>query len=140
MSDPVQPMERRCHVATDPNPAKGRPRGLYGNEFGRAPAEVVRRATKRIEPATTTNLIAIAAPSGGYGPYSREQIAHVLTTAWTGFRAAVHESGSGPPISFSDLVRRIAAMSFAWGESDGTDRCRAITASGSVTRAGCRGR
>ena len=46
----VAGVERRCHVATDPNPAEGRPRGLYGNEFGRAPAEVVRRATKRIEP------------------------------------------------------------------------------------------
>ncbi|MBK6408009.1 MAG: hypothetical protein IPF66_25175 [Holophagales bacterium] len=74
-------VERRCHVATDPNPADGRPRGLYGNEFARAPAEVVRRATKRIEPPTTTNVIAMAAPSGGYGRYSGEQIAHVLTTA-----------------------------------------------------------
>jgi len=92
----VAGVERRCHVATDPNPAEGRPRGLYGNEFGRAPAEVVRRATKRIDPATTTNIIAMAAPSGGNGRYSGEQIAHVLTTAWTGFRAAVHESGSGP--------------------------------------------
>ncbi len=178
----VAGVERRCHIATDPNPAEGRPRGLYGNEFGRALAEVVRRATKRLEPATTTNVIAMAAPSGGYGPYSREQIAHVLKTAWTGFRAAVHESGSGPvavhtgfwgcgafggnrilmamlqviaagaagvdrlvfhapgksgaaaldsalrtirenfagaPMSDADLVRRIAAMGFEWGESDG---------------------
>jgi len=178
----VAGVERRCHVATDPNPAEGRPRGLYGNEFGRAPAEVVRRATKRIEPPTTTNVIAMAAPSGGYGRYSREQIAHVLTTAWTGFRAAVLESGIGPvaihtgfwgcgafggnrvlmamlqviaagaagvdrlvfhapgdsgaaaldsalrviretfsgePVSDADLVRRIAAMGFGWGESDG---------------------
>ncbi len=92
----VAGVERRCHVATDPNPAEGRPRGLYGNEFGRAPAEVVRRATKGIEPPTTTNIIAMAAPSGGQGRYSGEQITHVLTTAWTGFRSAVHESGSGP--------------------------------------------
>ena len=174
--------ERRCHVATDPNPAQGRPRGLDGNEFGRAPAEAVRRATTRIEPPTTTNIIAMAAPSGGYGRYSGEQIAHVLTTAWTAFRSAVHESGSGPvavhtgfwgcgafggnrilmamlqviaagaagvdrlvfhasgdpgaaaldsslrtirenfagaPMSDVDLVRRIAAMSFEWGVSDG---------------------
>lgn len=174
--------ERRCHVATDPNRAEGRPRGLYGNEFGGAPAEAVRRATKRIEPATTTNLVAMAAPSGGHGPYSGEEIHFVLTTAFTGFRAAVLESGNGPvaihtgfwgcgafggnrilmamlqaiaagaagvdqlvfhasgqagaaaldaalrtirerlaggPMSGSELVRRIAAMGFEWGESDG---------------------
>ncbi len=174
--------ERRCHVATNPSRAEGRPRGLYGNEFGQAPAEAVRRATTRIEPATTTNLVAMAAPSGGYGPYSGEEIHFVLTTAWTGFRAAVLESGNGPvaihtgfwgcgafggnrilmsmlqaiaagaagvdrlvfhasgeagaaaldaalrtireslagaPMSGAELVRRIAAMGFEWGESDG---------------------
>jgi hypothetical protein len=178
----VAGVERRCHVATDPDAAEGRPRGLYGNEFGRAPAEVVRRATKRIEPATTTNVIAMAAPSGGYGRYSGEQVAHVLTTAFTGFRSAVLESSAGPvaihtgfwgcgafggnrilmamlqviaagaagvdqlvfhapgdsgaaaldaalratgeslagePIRDADLVSRIAAMGFEWGESDG---------------------
>ncbi|MBK9964863.1 MAG: hypothetical protein IPP07_08140 [Holophagales bacterium] len=178
----VAGVERRCHVATDPNPREGRPRGLYGNEFGSAPAEAVRRATRRIDPATTTNLVAMAAPSGGYGPYSDEEIAHVLMTAFTGFRAAVQESGNGPvaihtgfwgcgafggnrvlmtalqalaagaagvdrlvfhasgkqgaaalddalrclredlggaPIRSADLVRRIAAIGFEWGESDG---------------------
>lgn len=92
----VAGVERRCSVATDPDPAEGRPRGLYGNEFGRAPVEVVRRATQRIDPATTTNLIAIAAPPPGRGPYSEEEITRVLATAWTGFRAAVLESGAGP--------------------------------------------
>ena len=174
--------QRRCHVATDPDPAEGRPRGLYGNEFGRAAAEVVRRATRRIDPPTVTNIIAMAAPAGGHGPYSDGQITHVLTTAFTGFRAAVLESGAGPvavhtgfwgcgafggsrilmamlqviaagaagvdrlvfhasgdpgaaaldsslrtirenfagaTMSDVDLVRRIAAMGFEWGESDG---------------------
>ena len=135
----------------------------------------------RIEPPTTTNVIAMAAPSGGQGRYSGEQIAHILTTAWTGFRAAVLECGSGPvaihtgfwgcgafggnrvlmamlqviaagaagverlvfhapgdpgaaldsalrkirenfagaPMSDVDLVRRIVAMEFEWGKSDG---------------------
>jgi len=174
--------ERRCHVATDPNPGEGRPRGLYGNAFGRAPAEAVRRATRRVDPATTSNIIAMAAPAGGHGPYSDGQITHVLTTAFTGFRAAVVESGAGPvavhtgfwgcgafggnrvlmamlqviaagaagvdrlvfhapgesgaaaldaalrltrgnlggaPSNAADLVRRIAALALAWGESDG---------------------
>jgi len=90
--------ERRCRVATDPNQAEGRPRGLYGNAFGTAPAESVRRATTRIEPPTVTNLIAIAAPSGGRGLYSAEEIERILTTAFTGFRAAVAESGSSPVV------------------------------------------
>ncbi len=174
--------QRRCHVATDPDPAEGRPRGLYGNEFGRAPAEAVRRATRRIDPPTVTNLVAMAAPAGGHGPYSGEQITHVLETAFSAFRAAVLESGAGPvaihtgfwgcgafggnrvlmamlqviaagaagvdrlvfhapgesgaaaldaalrltrgnlagaPSSAAELVSRIAAMAFAWGESDG---------------------
>ena len=88
--------ERRCHVATDPDPARGRPEGLYGNEFGRAPADAVRRATKRIDPPTVTNLVAIAAPACGHGRYSAGEIGHVLATAYTGFRAAVLESGAGP--------------------------------------------
>lgn len=92
----VAGVERRCRVATDPDPAEGRSRGLYGNEFGRAQTEAVRRATQRIDPPTTTNLIAIAAPSGGWGHYSDEEIDKILVTAWTGFRAAVLESGGGP--------------------------------------------
>jgi hypothetical protein len=84
--------ERRCRLATDPNAAEGRPGGLYGNAFARADVSVVRRATSRIEPATISNLIAIAAPFGGYGPYSRAEIAHVLATAYSGFRAAGLES------------------------------------------------
>jgi hypothetical protein len=90
--------ERRCMVATDPNPAEGRTRGLYGNAFGAAPVETVRRATTRIDPPTVTNLIAIAAPSGGRGLYSAEEIERILTTAFSGFRAAVAESGSRPAV------------------------------------------
>ncbi len=88
----VMGAERRCCVATAPNVAEGRPRGLYGNEFARADAGAVRRATVRLEPPTITNLIAMAAPSGGYGPYSVPEIEYVLLTAFTGFRAAILES------------------------------------------------
>jgi hypothetical protein len=84
--------ERRCHVATGPNAAEGRPTGLYGNAFDRAPIDVVRRATLRLDPPTRTNLVAIAAPTPGFGRYSRDEIEYVLRTAYTGFRAAVVET------------------------------------------------
>jgi hypothetical protein len=88
--------ERRCRVATDRNPAEGRPHGLYGNEFARAREEAVRRATTRIDPPTVTNVIAIAAPGYGSGAYAAREIEQVLVTAFTGFRAAVLESVAGP--------------------------------------------
>lgn len=88
----VTGVERRCRVAIDRNAAEGRPLGLYGNEFARADAEAVRRATARVDPPTITNLIAMAAPSGGHGRYSARTIESILTTAFTGFRAAVLES------------------------------------------------
>jgi len=88
----VMGAERRCRVATDCSPAEGRPQGLYGNEFARAEADTLRRAITRIEPPTITNLIAMAAPSGGYGRYGISDMETVLATAFTGFRAAVLES------------------------------------------------
>lgn len=90
----VTGVERRCEVAIDRNEAEGRPRGLYGNEFSAASAEVVKRATRRLDPPTISNLIALAAPSYGMGAYTREQIERVLVTAYTGFAAAVAESAT----------------------------------------------
>jgi hypothetical protein len=94
----VRGVERRCHVATDVNIAEGRPSGLYGNAFMAAPADAVRRATHRLEPPTITNLIAMAAPVGGVGRYGAGEIALILTTAFSGFRAAVLESGGAPAV------------------------------------------
>lgn len=86
--------ERRCRIATDPDATSGRPGGLYGNEFARASAEVVRRATTPIQPPTITNLIAMAAPGYGVGPYTGEQIEGILATAYTAFAAAAAEGAS----------------------------------------------
>lgn len=80
--------ERRCEVATDRNPAKGRPFGLYGNNFAAASPEAVRTATRRIDPPTKTNLIAMEAPYLGRGRYTFAEILFILRTAYTGFRAA----------------------------------------------------
>lgn len=89
----VMGVERRCCVTTDRDAEQGRPYGLYGNAFAAASVEAVRRATARIDPPTVTNLIAIAAPPGGSGRYAAPEIEIILTTAYTGFRAAALESG-----------------------------------------------
>jgi hypothetical protein len=93
----IKGVERRCRVATDRNAAEGRPGGLYGNAFSRAGTEALHQAIKRLQPPTITNLIAIAAPHPGWGVYSAADMAKVLVTAYTGFRAAAIES-SGTPV------------------------------------------
>ena len=84
--------ERRCHLSTHPSAKEGRPEGIYGRRFGEAEAETVRRAVKRVDPPTVSNIIAMAAPAYGYGAYTVDQVEYILLTAWTGFRAAVEES------------------------------------------------
>jgi len=84
----IQGAERRLAIATDVNAAAGRPNGLYGNRFSYASLAAIDQATTIIDPPTLSNLIAIAAPTGGGGQYSADQIRHVLTTAYTGFAAA----------------------------------------------------
>ncbi|MDO8881205.1 MAG: hypothetical protein Q7W44_10495 [Coriobacteriia bacterium] len=93
----VTGVQRRCHIVTNPDPAEGRPRGLYGNEFSAADEEVVRRATVALDPPTITNIIAMAAPSYRSGRYTRDTIERVLVTAYTGFVAAVAESARLAP-------------------------------------------
>lgn len=88
----VRGAERRVAVATDPSAAEGRPLGLYGNRFAAASVEAVERATKLIDPPTVSNLIAMAAPTGGPGAYKRQEIDCILRTAFTGFAAARIES------------------------------------------------
>ncbi len=93
----IMGVERRCSIATDPNAELGRPQGLYGNNFAWAKPEVIRRATKAILPPTITNIIAMAAISGGRGTYSLSDIEYILRTAYTGFSAARIESGQARP-------------------------------------------
>jgi hypothetical protein len=94
--------QRRCRVKTDANPEEGRPGGLYGNAFRSASEEAIRRATVPIVPPTVTNLVAIAAPAGGYGKYSGEEVRGILATAFSGFSAARLETerlkGPGSPL------------------------------------------
>jgi hypothetical protein len=89
----VMGAERRIRIKTAPGAERGGPSWLYGGAaFARATADAVREATTRIDPPTVSNIIAIAAPYGGRGPYQREQIGLALATAYSGFRAAVLES------------------------------------------------
>jgi hypothetical protein len=90
----VTGVERRCVLRTEPDVEAGRPEGLYGNRFARAGVEVARQAAEVCAPPTVSHVIAIAAPRGGYGAYTAEDVWGVLRTAATGFRAAVQESGA----------------------------------------------
>ena len=84
----VRGVERRIEVQTNADRAAGRPFGLYGNRFAAASPDTIRRATRKIEPATISNIIAVAAPAYGHGEYQPSQIEYVLETAFTAFDAA----------------------------------------------------
>jgi hypothetical protein len=77
----VQGVERRIQLDTQRS-------GLYGNAFSHAPADVVKAATTRLAPPTISNILAIEAPRGGHGNYTAQEIRSILTTAFTGFKAA----------------------------------------------------
>lgn len=84
----VAGVERRCALDTSD--------GLYGNAFARAPEAAVRQALTVLDPPPRSNLIAMAAPAGGRGRYTLDQLATVLVTAYTGFAAARHETAGAP--------------------------------------------
>lgn len=88
----ISNVERRCAVATEPNAEMGRPYGLYGNQFSCASEQVIRRATRVLIPPTYSNIIAMEAPACSSGRYTHQEIEFILSTAYTGFRAAVVES------------------------------------------------
>lgn len=88
----VMGAERRVRIKTAPGTESGGPSWLYGMAFARATADAVREATTRVDPPTISNIIAIVAPYGGRGRYQREQIGLAISTAYSGFRAAVLES------------------------------------------------
>ena len=84
--------QRRCVINTQPNPKIGCPDGIYGNAFESATEEQVRASTSTISPPTISNILAISAPYGGTGNYTKEDMLKVLITAYTGFSCARKES------------------------------------------------
>ena len=100
----VRNVERRLAIATRPDVDAGRPHGLYGNRFAAAHADAVRKAARRIEPPTFSNIIAMAAPAGGFGAYTARQIEDIFLIAYTAFAAAVQESTEGGNSSRQALI------------------------------------
>lgn len=96
-------VERRCRVAVERNAAQGRPYGLYGNDFSRAKSGIIQKATTRLDPPTLSNIVSMAAPRGE-GLYGRQEIALILGTAYTAFRAATVESARVTGVSSTDTV------------------------------------
>jgi hypothetical protein len=90
-------VERRCALATDVDLEAGRPLGLYGNRFARASADTVLRSLRVLDPPTRSNLVALEAPPGGAGRYTRDDIARALLTAHAGFAAVREESWAMAP-------------------------------------------
>jgi hypothetical protein len=88
----VRNVARMLAIATNADAAAGRPAGLYGNAFAAAPVAAIRQATRRIEPPTMSNIIAMAAPSGGHDEYTPFEIGFIFRTALTAFAAARQES------------------------------------------------
>ena len=84
--------QRRCAINTQPNPEIGCPDGIYGNAFEIATEEQIRASTSVISPPTISNILAISAPYGGTGYYTREDMIKVLITAYNGFYYARKES------------------------------------------------
>jgi hypothetical protein len=84
--------QRRCAIDTRPRPELGLPAGIYGNAFARASQDQVEAVTQPITPPTVSNVLAIAAPAGGYGAYTRDEITYIANAAFTGFSAARRES------------------------------------------------
>ncbi len=79
-------------AALDTSAGPERLSGLYGNQFARASVEELKAALTIFNEPALTNLLAIAAPSGGRGRYQRQQFDYIVRTAFTGFAAAREES------------------------------------------------
>lgn len=69
-------------------------RGPYGNAFATSSVARIRDATSYPGAPSHSNILAIAAPSGGYGEYSDREIEDILETASVGFAACRAESAS----------------------------------------------
>ena len=143
----VRGVQRR--VTVDTQPTAERPAGLYGARFAQASEEVLRSATRKIEPDSLTGelipstILAISAPRPCHGVYTRETILDALTTAFTGFVAAGFEVGNGTRIhsgfwgcgafggnrvlmiAVQILAARLAGvdMVFHYGEHSGEEAC-----------------
>jgi hypothetical protein len=78
--------------------------------MARASRDVIECATRKLEPATVSNLLAMEAPKGGSGNYTRDQIGDALHTAFTGFAAVRAQS-----IESSAAIDTVVIHTGNWG-------------------------
>ena len=100
----IEPLTRDTSTSDSPRPLliKGILRhvhldtttGLYGNAFAYASADDVIAACTPIKPPTVSNIIAMDAPSGSSGTYTRETLLDIWETALTAFYGAVSEASA----------------------------------------------
>ncbi|MBS1150182.1 MAG: hypothetical protein H6Q89_1880 [Myxococcaceae bacterium] len=83
----VMGAERSCAIVTE----RGG-RSIYGNAMHRAHPDTIRELVTRLDPPTTTHVLAMEAPPGGSGRYGPDQLSRVVRIATTGFAAAREES------------------------------------------------
>jgi hypothetical protein len=75
----IKGVERRCRIDS---------RAVYGHAFARADSALITRSTAVLDPPSLSNLLAIEAPYGGRGFYRSLELEFILSTAYSGFRAA----------------------------------------------------
>jgi hypothetical protein len=68
--------------------------GPYGNAFAASNPGRVLDAATFLSPPTFSNILAMAAPPGGIGRYTRADLTDILQTAFVGFTACKHESAA----------------------------------------------
>ncbi|KAJ6230619.1 poly adp-ribose glycohydrolase [Anaeramoeba flamelloides] len=79
---------RQAILDIAPNKEKGRPFGLYGNQFARTNRKVVLDAVSILNPPTWSNIYAMEAPKYGLGKYTLSQIKEIFSSCYTSFSAA----------------------------------------------------
>eukprot|EP00727_Mastigamoeba_balamuthi_P014221 m51a1_g9421 putative tyrosyl-trna synthetase (580) ;mRNA; r:369834-373843 len=88
---------------------------LYGSRFAQASEAELREAVHLGQPPySLSNIVAMEAPKFGQGEYSTSQIGRIVSTAYTGFRAAVAESTALAPRS-PGAPPRVVVHTGAWG-------------------------
>ena len=94
----IMDAKRRVKISVEPNLDEGRPHGLYGNKFGSADFEVLKKAIHILSPPTFSNIIAIEAPKYGRGEYQFRQIQDSLLSQQPPAPAVYRHNSSGQTI------------------------------------------
>eukprot|EP01112_Ceratiomyxa_fruticulosa_P010379 TRINITY_DN2745_c0_g1_i1.p1 TRINITY_DN2745_c0_g1~~TRINITY_DN2745_c0_g1_i1.p1 ORF type:complete len:373 (+),score=78.30 TRINITY_DN2745_c0_g1_i1:292-1410(+) len=111
----ISGVPRMINVDTSPNEEEGRPKGLYGNMFAFSELEDVLKAVTPISPPTISNIIAMEAPKGFKGKYTKLQILDVFLTSYTAFRGAVLQTQSEWVEKNEEGEVKVVIHSGAWG-------------------------